>query len=230
MINDIKLGIKIMRYGHGLLLSIIVGVWFLVIGIAVISMTVNGYLYNFTGGCFMIAAVLMPVQMIFSINTSNIVLSSPIRKKMQTVIPTAITCIGMLVLYLIVDLLLLINACKYPENMPRACIIVALQIIFAVFFMIYTPICYKYMVVAVIICIIVWWSCFKSFMYLNTIMYMPNNIFSFFDKGISSFLLISVLGLPIIAAAGFLQYLLSLLFYKAPVSKYSQNAFLRKEL
>lgn len=225
MINDIKLGIKIMRYGHGLVLNIILGVWFLVIGIAVIILSMSGHYINWSGGCFAIAAALMPMQIIFSLNTSNMVLSSPVRKKMQTVVPTTITCISTLVMYIVVDLLFLIMVYINPDRISMACSLVALQIVFAVFFMIYIPICYKYMVAAIIIGIIIW-VCV-----INSIMLIPDvNTLSFFNKGISSFLIISALGLPSIVAGGFLQYLLSLLFYKAPVSKYSQNVYLRKEL
>lgn len=227
MINDIKLGIKIMRYGHGLVLNIILGVWFLVIGIVVTVLSMSGYLINWSGGCFAVAAALIPIQIIFSLNTSNMVLSSPIRKKMQTVVPTVITCISTIVMYLAVDLLILAMVLINPDRIPIACSLVALQIVFAVFFMIYIPICYKYMSAAIILGIIVW----AFAMNLNLKMQMPDvNTFSFFNKGISSFLLISALGLPGIVAGGFLQYLLSLLFYKAPVSKYSQNVYLRKEL
>lgn len=227
MINDIKLGIKIMRYGHGLVLNFILGVWFLVIGIAVIILSMSGSLINWSGGCFAIAAALIPIQIIFTMNTSNMVLSSPVRKKMQTVVPTVITCISTIVMYLAVDLLILAMVLINPDRIPIACSLVALQIVFAVFFMIYIPICYKYMSAAIILGIIVW-TCAMN---LNLKMHMSDvNTFSFFNKGISSFLLISALGLPSIVAGGFLQYLLSLLFYKAPVSKYSQNIYLRKEL
>lgn len=225
MINDIKLGFKIMRYGHGLVLNIILGALFLVMGIFVIILSMSGYLINWSGGCFAIAAAMIPIQIIFTMNTSNMVLSSPVRKKMQTVVPTVMTCISALVMYLAVDLLLLIMVYINPDRISVACSFVVLMIAFTVFFMIYIPICYKYMVAAVILGIIVW-ACA-----VNLILIMPNvNTFSFFNKGISSFLLISVLGLPAIAISGFLQYLLSLLFYKAPVSKYSQNVYLRKEL
>lgn len=225
MINDIKLGIKIMRYGHGLVLNIILGAWFLVIGIFVIILSMSGYLINWSGGLFAIAAAMMPMQIIYSLNTSNMVLSSPVRKKMQTVVPAVMTCIGTLIIYLVVDLLILIMVCINPDRISVACNLVAWQIVVAVFFMIYIPICYKYMVAAIILGIIVW-ICATSLILL-----MPDvNTFSYFNKGISSFLMISALGLPAIAIGGFLQYLLSLLFYKAPVSKYSQNVYLRKEL
>ena len=231
MINDIKLGIKMMRYGHGLVSNIILGVFFLGIGIICMIMTMMGYACNLTGGCFAVAATLLPAQVMSSLNTSNMVLSSPVRKKMQTAVPTAINCICAFVIYFAVDLLLLIMAYIYPDNIPRACCILVLQIIFTVFFMIYTPICYKYMVMAVILGIMVYMCCFAIIFYFNAQMYFPtSDIYSFFDKGILIFLLISVLGIPIIAAAGYLEYLLSLLFYKAPVSKYSQNVFLKNEL
>lgn len=227
MINDIKLGFKIMRYGHGLVLNIILGALFLIMGIFVIILSMSGYLINWSGGCFAIAAAMIPIQIIFTMNTSNMVLSSPVRKKMQTVVPTVMTCISALVMYLAVDLLLLIMVYINTDRISVACSFVVLMIAFTVFFMIYIPICYKYMVAAVIIGIIIW-TCIVN---LSLIMLMPKvNTFSFFNKGISSFLLISALGLPSIVAGGFLQYLLSLLFYKAPVSKYSQNIYLRKEL
>ena len=228
MINDVKFGIKIMRYGHGWKLCAILGVFFLGIGIVIdILNMASGTHYNMGGGLVLMYTCLLPAQALFSVNVSNMVLSSPVRKKMQTIIPTVLIGGSMLVIYIASDLLLLIMSCIFPDRFPIASRMVAVQIVFAVFVIIYYSIAFKYFAVSTIIFIV-------SFMYFarsNLVMSIQWIYYSdIFDKGILSFALISIAGLPIIVAAGFLGYLLSLLIYKTPVSKNSQNAYLRKEL
>ncbi|MDE7282448.1 MAG: hypothetical protein K2N85_02505 [Lachnospiraceae bacterium] len=228
MINDIKLGIKIMRYGHGWMISIILGGLFLVLGIVIdiLNMT-SGAHGNIAGGFILLYTCLLPAQALFSVNASNMVLSSPVRKKMQTSIPAAITVGSMLALYIVADLILLIMSCIYPDRFPIASRMVVVQIVFAIFVIIYFSIAFKCFSISTIMFII----CFVFFTRSNLLMGTSWIYTSaFFDKGIWSFVLVSVLGLPIIAAAGFLGYLLMLLVYKVPVSKYSQNAYLRKEM
>ena len=54
--------------------------------------------------------------------------------------------------------------------------------------------------------------------------------FSALEGVAAPFLAAAALGLGIIAAGGILEYLLSLLVYKAPMSKQAQSASLRREL
>ncbi len=228
MINDIKLGIKIMRYGHGWGISIILGVFFLVLGIVIDIMNmISGAHGNIAGGFILLYTCLLPAQALFSVNVSNMVLSSPVRKKMQTSIPAAITGGSMIALYIVADLILLIMSFIYPDRFPIASRMVVVQIVFAIFVIIYYSVAFKCFTISTIIFII-------SFMFFTRTNLMMGTSWiynsAFFDKGILSFMVISVLGIPIIAAAGFLGYLLMLLTYKVPVSKYSQNAYLRKEL
>lgn len=222
MINDMKLGIKVMRYGHGLKMNIILGAFFMVIGLAITILDLGGSVNNISGTIYLMCVCMLPAQVIASFNVSNMALASPVRKKLQTAIPAVITCGSMLVLYLVEDLLILIIACIYPDKLPYACKTLVMVIAYAVIMMIYLPICYKYMVAGVFIFVII----FVSFAAYGMI-YMD---FAFFEKGISSYALISIAGLPIIVLGGFLQYLISILVYKAPMSKYAQNVWLRKEL
>lgn len=216
MINDLKLGIKIMRYGYGLKTNIILGLVFLACG--VLLTIIN---YNALGGIYMLCAGMMPVQVISSVGMSNMALASPCRKRLLTAIPTVIMCGGIIAGYIVEDLLVLALACIYPDRFPSACAVMEMTIVSAVLIMIYFPISYKYMLASIMFILV----------FTGVIIYGSFAMdFSFFDKGISSFALISAAGLPIIAAGGFLQYLVSLLVYKAPISKYSQNTFLRKDL
>lgn len=221
MINDIKLGMKMMRYGHMFKMNIFLSVVYLVGG-SVIAIGLD----NVSGGLFFIVAGMMPGQIICSLNTSSMVLTSPARKKMQTTIPTVLSCLGMFSMYIVVDLLFLIKACIFPYWFPAVCKAIVLMLVFAVLTMIYMPIACKYMAVSTFVYVII-----VILLYTGANMYMPMvDSLAFFNKGISSFVLISALGLFVIAVGGFLEYLLSLLVYKAPVSKYSQSVYLRKEL
>lgn len=222
MINDMKLGIKVMRYGHGLKMNIILGAFFMVIGLAMVVFNMRTDPQNIIGVLYIMFVSLLPFQILGSFNVSNMALASPVRKKLQTTIPATITCSCMLVMYIVEDLLIGIMACIYPDKFPYACKMVVMMIASAVFMMIYLPICNKYMVAGAIVFLIL----FTSFIpYV-----MLDMDFAFFEKGMSSFVLISAAGLPLMILGGFLQYLVSLLVYKAPMSKYSQNVWLRKEL
>ena len=69
MINDIKLGIKIMRYGHGWVFSIILGVFFLVFGIVIDIMNMISSAHgNIAGGFVVLYTCLLPAQWLSSVN------------------------------------------------------------------------------------------------------------------------------------------------------------------
>ncbi|MDE5866671.1 MAG: hypothetical protein K2H31_08755, partial [Lachnospiraceae bacterium] len=194
MINDIKLGIKIMRYGHGWMLSIILGVFFLVLGIVMdILNMISGAHANIAGGLVLLYTGLLPAQALSSVNVSNMVLSSPVRKKMQTVIPTVIIGGGMIAMYIVADLILLIMSCIYPDRFPIASRMVVVQIVFAIFVIIYFSIAFKYFSISTIIFFISFMLLVRSNLLTGT-SWIYNS--AFFDKGIWSFVLVSVLGLP----------------------------------
>lgn len=90
--------------------------------------------------------------------------------------------------------------------------------------MLYIAVAYKYFLASITAGITVYVFILARLDVINKI---PSGIFG---SSIGSFVLALVIGLVIIVLGGFGQYGVSLLVYKAPMSKYAQTAALRKEM
>lgn len=221
MINDIKFGMKIIKYGHGIKMTIVVCALYLLLGVLNIALMLSNN-SNFIGGLMLLCIAVMPAQVFSSLNISHMALTSPLRKKMQTSIPSAITCVFMLVLYLINVMVYGILAYVSPYMRGDIIRFMIISIAFAALAVIYTAIAYKLMLVGSIMFTL---SFFALFM-----MGAGTQDFSFLGNGFMPFVIISAAGVPVIIASGAIGYLITLVIYKKPMSKYSQNAFLRKEV
>ena len=80
MINNLKLGIKIMKYGHSAKLSFVAAIVLMVFGLvfSLVSMSVK---FSFPGGYFIMMAVLLLLQVISTVNASHLVQTSPVKNK-----------------------------------------------------------------------------------------------------------------------------------------------------
>lgn len=220
MIDNYKLGMKMLRYGSGLVGMMVCCSIFLVLGLA---MNIGYASFGIAGSpgdiIFMIVAM-FPVQVIYSLSVSNLVQSSPAKKRMQTSVPTTVTCFNMIALCLVNWLCKGIAIIGHPEFIVTACSEMVTLAGFAVFVMLYTAMAYKYFWTSIIVY-------FFTLARLNAI----NQIqFGIFDNNVSSFALALVISLILIVLGGFGQYGISLLVYKAPMSKYAQSATVRKEM
>lgn len=226
MINDLKLGLKTIKYAHGVKSNLAGSIIMIAVGLFLyaVNIMMEGYI-GVPGGIFMILSAMFPVQMIFSLSASNLVQSSPAKKRMQTSVPAMISCGGMLVMYVLYAGMGAVLAVVRPQNISKICNEFVTMSLFAFLIMLYIAVAYKYFWVSCIMFLGVY-----SFTYCGMVLgngIMPDNMFSS-DAG--SFLLAMGIGLAIIVAGGFAQYGISLLVYKAPMSKMAQAASLRKSL
>ncbi|MCM1049672.1 MAG: hypothetical protein NC433_14745 [Clostridiales bacterium] len=226
MINDIKKGIKLMRYGYGLKSLVIIGIIYIICGILILGMWLftPGNSKLGTQGIFLLIIPLLLVQLLHSLNISKIALSSPMRKKLQTSIPSVISCMGMLIIYIFFILYCLLAISISPDRAGNLCVDIVFEALSAALIMIYMPICCKYMVASILLFMILYMT--LTFTYV----FNAPEIEFFNNANVFTFLCVAALGILFIIIFGFVGYLLSLLVYKAPVSKYSQNVYLRKEL
>ena len=224
MINDLKLGMKMLRYTYNLKMTIVSGMLFLVGGIFLTVVEMNSD-SGLLGGWFFMCIGLLPTQLLYSLNVSGIVQVSSAKKRMQTSVPALITFVNMVALYLlelIIQGILVWGGGKRAELAAYEMLTLALM---AAMIMMYMGVSYKYFVV-------------------STIVFVPCIIFLFsglmtsgarYDWNVLRgtgipFILVVPAGLVVLALGGLGQYLLSLLFYRAPLSKMAQAAPLRKEL
>ena len=225
MINNWKLGFKILRHGYGLVMNIIQGIAFCVLGIAFLlfETLMPPYGRMMAGQVIILCIGMLPVQMLYSLSASNLVLTSPVRKKLQTSVPAQLTWGGMTLLYLIIVLIRAAMSGKFPEGKSSVCNELVILGLVAMIIMLYMGIAYKYFVVSLVFLIPVIYSSVYMGMWADM-------KWSIFSQNNASFILATVIGLACIAAGAMGQYLLTLLLYKKPLSKMAQAAPLRKEL
>lgn len=224
MISDLKLGFRMLRYGHGLKSNLIGGILMLAAGFFLQGVTIlsNGDMPN-PGSIFLLIGAMFPIQIIYSLSVSNLIQASPAKKRMQTSVPAVISGSCMLALYLIHVLISAAITAVQPQRLQYTCNQTVGLAFFAVCLMLYMAVCYKYFWVSFILFFAVYNYTYYSTTYSGTLS------FGFRESRIS-LLLAAVTGIVIIIAGGFLQYGLSCLVYKAPMSKRAQGNMLRKTM
>lgn len=219
MIDDFKLGMKMLRYGDHMILQM-VGTVICWLGGLILNVWVKGIgmMGISVGSVFMTVAVMFPVQILYSLSVSNLVQSSPAKRRMQTSVPTAVSFVGMMVNYLVCVGIDLIFMALHPEKAGALCSEMWASAIFSVFTMLVLAVTYKYFLASVLLGIVVYFYVRYTF--------ETELVISAFGSGAAA----AAAGFVLILLGGLGQYGLSLLCYKAPMSKYAQSANLRKEM
>lgn len=223
MINNLKLGLKTLRFAHALKSSLIIGIVMAVLGVAMCLMGILGE-ENFMGGYFIMMLGLFLIQMLWSVNISNLVQASPVKKRLQTSVPAVLSTFCMTVGYLIVVLTEIVVGCIRPDRISYICVMILFTAIVMDIIMFYAALCYKYFVLATILFIACFVVCY------GFLMTKTEQLAGLMKFGWGSFVLITVLGIAILWVSGVLQYFISLAVYKAPMSKHAQSATLRRQL
>lgn len=219
--NELKKGMKMMRYAYGIKSNLVqAGVFFL----AGLVMVISGERGNFgmLGGFFWICIGMLPSQLIYSISVSNMVQASPMRRKMQTAVPVAVNLFCMLLVYLAEVLMGGIMAWSRPEQAGGICRELVTLAIMSVLVMIYLGVCYKHFVLATLIMVpeMVIWLRGGLDGWIRAQNIGPDITFG----------MAILAGFALIMVGGLAEYLLTLLFYRTPMAKMAQAAPLRKEL
>ena len=223
MINDLKLGFRTLKFAHALKSTLACGILIAVLGVAMCFMGILG-VENFMGGYFIMLTALFLVQLLWSVNASNLVQASPMKKKLQTSVPAILSTFCMTVGYVVVVLTEVIAAYIRPERICYICVLILFTAAVMGVVMLYEAACYKYFFLATLLFV----TCFVvGYGYL---MRGTEQLAEFMQYGWGSFALTTVLGLVILWVCGALQYFISLTIYKAPVSKHAQRATLRRQL
>lgn len=222
MINDLKLGIKMLRYGDHMILQVIAMVvtWFFGL-VTNVLVKLSGLIGISIGTVLMIIAFMFPAQILYSLSVSNLVQSSPAKKRMQTAVPAAVTFAGVLGNYLACLVINLIFMAGHPERVGVICGETLMDAVFAAFTMIILGVTYKY-----------FWA---SFLF-GIVVFFDVRLFGFeinLDMGVSgggAYAIAAAAGFVLLLLGSLGQYGLSLLIYKTPMSKYAQSANLRKQM
>lgn len=222
MINDWKLGMRMLRYAHGIKMNCIAAGLVMLLEIpAVILGRMNGN--GFPAFYMLLVAGMLPTQALFSLSVAGMVQASPLKKKLQTKIPALMNFSIMAAIYLTGGLFCGIMVWGKLENREfiyENMIILAIAI---AAIMVYMGVAYKHFIAA-------------SAGLLPILCFMMSKGLS--GKGLPNvlsgrgtpFWQVLLGGFAILAAGAMAEYLLSLLVYRAPMDKMAQSAPLRKEI
>lgn len=227
MINNLKLGFKTLKYAHAVKSTMIFGIIIVILGEVLCLMSlVTGDISGggLPGGYFFMLTALFILQLLYSVNMSNLVQASPMKKKLQTSVPATLSTFCMLIGYLLAVVTEGFVAYRRPESMGVVCGHIIFTVVMMAVIMLYTSVCYKYFFAATVMFLVVFFLCFG---------YMTGSgmwLAGLQGSGWETFALIAVLGAAALLVFGVLQYFLSLAVYKAPMSKRAQAAALRRQL
>lgn len=215
MIKQLKMGIRMLRYGFGIKTSLIFVSFFLIVGVVLSLFPLQ---LEWQSSFFILINGMWAVQLIYSVCVSNLVQTSPWKKAMQTSIPAIICFLVSAVLYLLTVLLRLPHlASAGPQEMPYITGTLIFDGFLVFFIMIYVGMAYKLFIFSTVLF-------FGIFMSI-TLIYQ---IFIQRMAGGISFGAAVVIGFLEIVAGAFAEYGISLLVYKLPLAKGAQFRVLQK--
>ncbi len=218
--NDMKMGMRLLRYAYGIKISVVLSIVCAAGDLLCFGLELAGI--SLADGYFLLAISMIPAQLIFSLNMVNLILSASVRKKLQTSIPTAMTWYMMMGTYLVIILKKLVIAFVHPDRIGQICTQLVTLALIAAVIMAFTGIMYKFYAAIFIMCMFL----------AGAVQLLIHDIFhwNFLGQGKISLVLAALIGFVLITAGAAMEYGISLLVYKKPVSKMAMGAALRSQL
>lgn len=230
MINDLKIAIKMMKFGLNRKDNIAVAIIFFVLGILVTFALPfsNGRDITSLGGFYITMAGMYTGQLLMTTTIAKLVQTSPYKKKFQTSILIFITIVSTFILYTVFVLVARLTIAIFPEQYGNTDIMAQLILVtvatglMGCFFQIYMSISFKGFVLSYIIMLGI----------MLPILFLLMGIFKFnrlldFNYRITFPQAVGIGYLIMIVGAG-LGYICSLLLYKRDISTTAYKAALRQ--
>ena len=221
MIENIKFAFALQKFGFQRKLQLGGMAIFYLIGI-VIELATHGTFW--LGAFFMMLAPMYMVQVIYSMCMSTLVTASPYGKRIQTSIVSCGDLILSLVTMTIIVIIKAVEVVLYPQQKNALISVFVILSVMMMFVHVYTALVYKFYALSLVLLLVIVW---------------PISFYMGYSVSASDFSLptlpVSFVGAVLIAYASTLlgvglQYVLTKLIYRAPLSKYAQGAAMRKYL
>lgn len=218
MINKIKTGIMLCRYGFSFKSNVAGALIFMILGI--VMQGFQGNTMSFLGSVYIVLSVVFMYQLICSVSISTMVQTSGYKKQLQTLIPT-MTCVPfMMIMYTVSVVMYLFMKTGNEQYAVENLLMTA---IFVFIMQVYTGVAYKYFVVSMCVMMVTIYAfMFNSDRIMEKLMSILSSL------SLNSFGAVIVIGYVAIVVGGVLEYLLSCLFYKKPLSKMAFGAALKR--
>ena len=222
MIENVKFVFALQKFGFQRRLQLGSMAIFYLIGV-VIELATHGTFW--LGMFFMMMAPMYMVQVIYSMCMSTLVTASPYGKRIQTSIVSCGDLFFSLVSMTIIVIMKAVEVALYPQQKDALISVFVILSVMMLVLHIYTAFVYKFYVLSIVLLFVIIWP--LSF-------YMGYSVSDarFFTLPTIP---VSFVGAVLIAYASTLlgvglQYVLTKLIYRAPLSKYAQGAAMRKYL
>lgn len=216
MIKQIKVGFQMLQYGFGIKMCLAFMGFFLLVGLLLSFLPIESGVQS---SFFILVNGLWASQLIYSLGVSNLVQTSPWKKRMETSVPALVSFAGSTLLYLIMVILRLpyyVSAGRQAE-MPYVTKELIIGGMILLVLMLYMGMAYKLFVISTVLF-------FVTFIGIT----LAYNISPVWISTELSFGAAVGIGFLEIAAGALGQYGISLLVYKFPPSKKAQMRGLQK--
>ena len=218
MLKDIKLGFKLLKYGYKLKLNIFMLAFFSIFGIVSDIMSKGT---SIIGGIYIMMCGMFTFQLIMSMDVSEFIQSTSLKKKLQIYIPVLSSTVINLVVFtfLVIERVILIQNSVADEKQLIFTLFTLDVVLLAVY--LYTSICYKYFVFGFIVFMVLFMSIFTV---LSGVAFVPVSN-AVFKLGLP---VVALLGYIVIFVGGALEILIGELLYKKPLSEFAFRGFFRE--
>lgn len=222
--KDVKLGLRLLKFGYGVkgMGVCAVAVFLLSIPLCAVSMLKA---INVPAGYFLLLAVFIPSQGIISLYASDLVMASPVRKRLEVSIFVMMQFVGSVAAYLLLLAMGGVVAARSPELIGNVSNQLLQTAVSALCIELYAGACRKYMVASTVGFAML--LLFSRTFFQNL---FPELLLPVLGSGWELFAKAALLGLALVLFGGGLMYLCNRALYRAPMSKLCQTAGLRKTL
>lgn len=233
MMGQCKYAFQMLRYAFGIKGNSVAAVIMLAIGLA-LEFVSHGT--TFLGSFFLMVLSMFPVQFLYSISLSDHVAASPYRKRLQTSMPALMNLTLNIGIFTLMNIIKAVEIYLFPEDTELIIGSLVMLSVAELIITIYTGIVFKYYIIATVVMV-----AFYSFlggaggwiMAENHQMYGFYSVFTamgYIFVGKMSFVGAVVVSYVLLFVGALLQYLVSLVFYRKPLSKRAQGAAMKRYL
>lgn len=169
MLKDIKLGFKLLKYGYKLKLNVILLALFAIIGIASDIMSKGT---SIIGGVYFMMSGMFTFQLIMSMDVSELIQSTSLKKKLQIHIPVLSSTVINLVVFtfLVVERVILIQN-SVADKTQLIYTLFTLDVVLLIVYL-YKSICYKYFLLGFIVFMVCLWAFLLCFQELRSCLFL----------------------------------------------------------
>ena len=217
MLKDVKLGFQLLKYSYKVKVNVVSLIIFLAIGLIVEIMSRGT---NIVGGIYIMLVGVFTYQMIMSMDISQMIQASSMKRKLQIDLPVLSSTVVYLLIYtvLVIERAILIKSNPEQEALLVFTLFMVVVTMVAVFF--FASICYKYFIFGMILFITMYIAlcCAFNLLWMNGLS----------DKILRlGFVKISLLGYIVIFRGAGLEIFLGNLLYKKPLSEFAFRGIFR---